>query len=84
MDLNQQFEEAVVKAKQLPNQSNENLLLIYSLYKQATEGDISEDRPSNPFDFVGNAKYNAWEKHKGMSKDEAKKQYIDLIDNLGK
>jgi diazepam-binding inhibitor (GABA receptor modulator, acyl-CoA-binding protein) len=84
MDLNNAFEEAVVKAKQLPNQSNENLLKIYSLYKQATEGDVAGDRPSNPFDFVGNAKYNAWEQLKGLSKDDAKKQYIDLIAELGK
>jgi diazepam-binding inhibitor (GABA receptor modulating acyl-CoA-binding protein) len=83
MDLNQEFQEAVVKSKQLPNQSNENLLKIYSLYKQATEGDVNIDKPSNPFDMVGNAKYNAWDKLKGISKEEAMKQYVDLVKSLG-
>jgi len=34
------------------------------------------------FDFVGAAKYDAWEKQKGLSKDEAKQHYIDLVNKL--
>jgi acyl-CoA-binding protein len=84
MVLDQEFDEALKQAKELPAQSNENLLKIYSLYKQATEGDVSGDPPTNPFDIVGNAKYKAWSSLKGISTEEAKKQYVDLIKELSK
>lgn len=79
MDLQQEFQTAVVNSKQLPDQSNENLLKLYSLYKQATEGDVNIDKPDNFFDFKGIAKYNAWEELKGMSREEAMQKYIDLV-----
>ncbi|GIW21367.1 MAG: acyl-CoA-binding protein [Candidatus Sericytochromatia bacterium] len=81
MNLQEQFEDAVKRAKNLPNQSNNTLLEIYSLYKQATEGDVKGERPSM-FDFKGVAKYDAWLSKKGMSKEEAMQKYIDLISKL--
>ncbi len=81
MDLKDQFEAAIEKAKGLSNQSNESLLELYSLYKQATVGDVEGDRPSG-FDFRGAAKYGAWEKRRGMSSDDAMQAYIDLVDQL--
>ena len=60
---------------------NTTLLSLYSLYKQATEGDAG-DAPSNPFDFVAKAKHNAWEGQKGKSKDAAMQEYIDLVEKL--
>ncbi len=83
MDLKTQFEEASVKSKSLPEQSNENLLKLYSLFKQATEGDVNIEKPTNMFDFRGIAKYNAWEELKGISKDEAMQKYVDLVKQLG-
>jgi diazepam-binding inhibitor (GABA receptor modulator, acyl-CoA-binding protein) len=83
MDLTQEFQEAALRSKQLPNQSNDNLLKLYSLYKQATEGDINIEKPANPFDMIGNAKFNAWDKLKGIGKEDAMKQYIDLVKSLG-
>ncbi|HNJ59403.1 MAG TPA: acyl-CoA-binding protein, partial [Chitinophagaceae bacterium] len=50
--------------------------------KQATEGDNKEDAPSNPFDFVAKFKHEAWTKLKGLSKETAMQQYIDLVNNL--
>lgn len=82
MTLQQEFESAVVRSKQLPKQSNDNLLKLYSLYKQATEGDVSSEKPSNPFDMVGNAKYAAWERLKGKSKEEAMTEYIQTVNEL--
>ena len=81
MDLQQQFETSIEKAKELPNQSNETLLELYSLYKQATAGDVEGDRPGG-FDFRGAAKYDAWEKRRGMSTDEAMQAYVELVDRL--
>lgn len=84
MDLIKTFEEAVLASKSLPAQSNENLLKLYSLYKQATEGDVNIDKPSNFFDIAGIAKFNAWEALKGNTRESAMQQYIDLVASLGK
>lgn len=82
MSLTTQFEEAVKNVNTLSERpSNEDLLKIYGLYKQATEGDNNTERPGG-FDFKAAAKYNAWENLKGTSKEEAMQQYIDLIDRL--
>ncbi|WP_300597304.1 acyl-CoA-binding protein [Niabella sp.] len=83
MDLIQQFEAAVADSKTLTEKpSNEILLQLYSLYKQATEGDIHTEAPSNPFDFVAKAKYNAWEEQKGKSKETAMQEYIAAVSKL--
>ncbi len=76
------FESAVERAKQLPKQPNEVLLDLYSLYKQATDGDVAID-PPGMFDFVGRAKYDAWKSRQGMSRDEAARAYVELVDRLG-
>jgi len=81
-DLTAQFEAAAAASKQLPKRpDNDTLLKLYALYKQGSAGDVSGDRPGG-FDFVGAAKYDAWAKVKGLSKDEAMKQYIALVDTL--
>ena len=81
MDLKAQFEAAISKAKGLPEQSNETLLELYGLFKQATVGDVQGDRPGG-FDFRGAAKFDAWEKRRGMTADEAMQAYVDLVDRL--
>ena len=76
------FDKAVTESKQLPEKpDNMTLLQIYSLYKQATEGDVEGKRPGFT-DMVGRAKYDAWAGVKGKSKDEAMQEYIDLIESL--
>lgn len=81
--VSQLFEQAVADSKTLSDRpSNDTLLQLYALYKQSTEGDINTDPPSNPFDFVSKAKYEAWDKMKGKSKEEAMKEYIQLVNKL--
>jgi len=83
MDIKNLFEQADVNSKTLSEKpDNETLLQLYSLYKQATEGDVSGGAPSNPFDFVAKAKYNAWESLKGLASENAMQQYIDLVTKL--
>lgn len=83
MDLKQQFETAAEESKGLSERpSNDTLLLLYSLYKQSTEGDVNVDPPSNPFDFVSKAKYEAWLGLKGKSKETAMQEYVDLVNKL--
>lgn len=84
MELEQLFEQAVTNSKSLSEKpSNEILLQLYALYKQATEGDVTEDKaPSNPFDFVNKAKYSAWSELKNKSKEDAMKEYVSLVEKL--
>jgi len=83
MDLKEQFEKAVTDSKSLSEKpANEVLLQLYSLYKQSTEGDVSGEAPSNPFDFVNKAKYDAWLSLKGKPSAEAMQQYVDLVNKL--
>lgn len=81
-DLEQRFIEAAEQAQNLPERpDNDTLLKLYALYKQGSEGDVSGEKPGF-FDFVGVAKYEAWEKLAGMPRDEAMQKYIDLVDSL--
>jgi len=83
-DLKAKFEAAAAAAKQTKRRpDNATLLKLYSCYKQATEGDAKGERPGG-FDFVGGAKHDAWSKLKGMSKDEAMQNYINLVERLNR
>lgn len=83
MELTTLFEQAVSNSKILAQKpDNDTLLKLYSLFKQATEGDNTESGPSNTFDFVAKFKHDAWAKLKGISKEEAMQQYINLVTEL--
>ncbi len=83
-DLKTQFEQAAADAQKLSKRpSNDTMLELYGLYKQATVGDATGSRPGM-FDMVGRAKYDAWAKLKKTSKDDAMKQYIALVSSLAK
>ncbi|MFM8806897.1 MAG: acyl-CoA-binding protein [Sphingomonadales bacterium] len=85
MELKEQFEQAVAKSKELTERpSNETLLQLYSLYKQATEGDNVQAPPSNPFDFVARAKHDAWAALRGKPADDCMQEYISVIEILQK
>jgi len=77
------FMSAVEAVQQLGSRpDNDTLLELYAFYKQGTVGDVTGDKPGM-FDFVGLSKYEAWERLRGMPKDEARRQYIDLVVSLG-
>jgi len=81
-DLKTQFEDAakaVMNLKQRPD--NDVLLKLYALYKQGSEGDVNGPKPGF-FDFVGSAKYEAWEKLKGTKTEDAMKKYVALVKSM--
>ncbi|MBS1966592.1 MAG: acyl-CoA-binding protein [Chloroflexi bacterium SZAS-1] len=81
-DLKAQFEAAATAIQNLPKRPDNNTLLqIYALYKQATTGDATGKRPGM-FDMVGQAKYDAWAKLKGTTREQAMNQYIALAERL--
>ncbi len=82
MSLKDEFQAAVDGAQQITSRpSNEDLLALYSLFKQATVGDATGKRPG-VFDLKGRAKFDAWAARKGTSADDAMTSYIALVTRL--
>ncbi len=81
-DLKQQFEKAAKDILSLTDRpDNDTMLRLYGLYKQGSEGDVKGTKPGF-FDFVGTAKYEAWEKMKGTAPEQAMQKYVDLVKKL--
>lgn len=82
MSLEDDFQAAQVRVKQLAQTPPpDKLLELYSLYKQATEGDVKGARPGM-LDFKGRAKYDAWAARKGTDKEPAMRSYVELVERL--
>ena len=82
MRMQEQFAQAQLDCKDLPERpGNISLLKIYGLYKQATAGDATGERPGFT-DLVGRAKFDAWGGFQGVSKDDAMRKYIDFVEEL--
>ncbi|XP_076631361.1 acyl-CoA binding protein 1 [Colletes latitarsis] len=82
MSLDERFNKAAEEVKGLSSQPPDNDMLdLYSLYKQATVGDCNTQRPGM-FDFKGKAKWDAWDRRKGTSQNDAKEQYIEKVEEL--
>jgi acyl-CoA-binding protein len=82
MTTQEQFDDAQKRVKQLSKTpSNDALLELYGLYKQALTGDVEGKRPGM-FDLKGRAKYDAWASRKGMTRDKAMESYVQVVDRL--
>ncbi|XP_020617202.1 acyl-CoA-binding protein-like [Orbicella faveolata] len=82
--MSEAFHKAAEEVKKLPTKpSDEDMLEVYSLYKQVTVGDCNTDRPGM-LDFTGKAKWDAWNSKKGMTKEAAEEAYIKKVEELKK
>lgn len=78
------FQDAQERVKKLTKRpSNAELLDLYGLYKQATDGDVKGSRPGM-LDPKGRAKFDAWTSRKGLAGADAKARYVALVDELVK
>jgi len=80
--LERRFEQASKKVFDLLTRpSNADLLTLYALYKQATEGDVAGSKP-----YTGGmkemAKWDAWKKLEGRHRDEAMNEYVQKVEEL--
>jgi len=82
-DLDYKFNKYISKVKKLETVSNENKLYLYARYKQSIDGDNTRDKPSL-LNMVEMAKWKAWLELKGVSRDDAKKEYIKKVKELWK
>ena len=73
------FETAVEDVKALNRDpGNDAKLRLYALYKQATVGDVQGKRPGM-LDMLGRAKYDAWAKVSGTSREDAESEYVAYV-----
>jgi diazepam-binding inhibitor (GABA receptor modulating acyl-CoA-binding protein) len=81
-DLRNAFNTAIENSKNVNERpDNATLLKLYALYKQASIGDNTENKPSFS-DMVARAKWDAWITLKGVPAEVAMKDYINLVDTL--
>lgn len=76
-----EFENASKCALTLNELTNENKLKLYGLYKQALFGNINIEKP-NFWKRVDLAKWYAWNDNKNIDKEDAKRKYIELVDEF--
>jgi len=82
VSLESMFEAATATSKMLKKApDNDTLLALYSLYKQASVGDVSGERPG-ALDMINRAKFDAWTSRKGLGREEAMKAYVELVTKL--
>jgi acyl-CoA-binding protein len=78
-NLQARFEQAqkdIMTLNRRPD--NDDLLILYALYKQGSQGDVSTPRPGL-LNLVGRAKHDAWARLRGLKPTTAMQQYIDKV-----
>ncbi|CAJ0935520.1 unnamed protein product, partial [Mesorhabditis belari] len=83
MTLEEKFQAAVDIIQKLPKDgplstTNDDKLKFYSLFKQATVGDVNTERPAF-YQLIEKAKWDAWKSVEGISKEDAMQKYIDAV-----
>ncbi|KAH0833228.1 Acbp from Moniliophthora Perniciosa [Lanmaoa asiatica] len=83
LSVQEKFEKAVKHVQSLPKDGpyqpdQDTKLKYYAYYKQVTEGDVNIARPGM-LDFVGKAKWDAWNGVKGTAKEVAQAKYVELL-----
>lgn len=92
MSLQQNFDAAVQKVNALPGDTAARYMTeLYGLYKQATEGDVNmksgevdadgADQANGPAG-LSQAQWDSWDKYKGVSEDDAKRQYVAKVTEI--
>jgi len=81
LDLLSDFQQATRRARTLPSQPREIELELHGLYRQATLGDVSGSRPA-VFEVEGRARFDAWNRRRGMSRTDAMRAYVELVGKL--
>ena len=78
----EEFQAAAARVKTLKKApSNQELLQLYALFKQGSQGDVTGSRPG-AFKLKDRAKYDAWASIKGLPQADAKQKYVALVDDL--
>lgn len=81
-DVEIKFQKAAKDVRELTTKPTDaELLKLYALYKQALFGNNKTSQPSF-FQLKEKAKWNEWNKLQGMGRNNAKKSYIEFVEEL--
>jgi|LakMenEpi03Aug12_release.lakeMendotaPanAssembly.Ray.scaffolds.fasta_scaffold1365548_1 diazepam-binding inhibitor (GABA receptor modulating acyl-CoA-binding protein) len=79
--LEANFKQAAEDVKYLNKKpTNDDLLFLYGLFKQASFGDINIGCPL--INLKERAKWTAWNNNKGLDQNKAKNMYIEFVERL--
>lgn len=82
METEKKFSHAQEEVKNLAKRpSNDELLSLYSYFKQASQGDVDGSRPGM-LKVTERAKWDAWKKLEGMDRSHAMESYCNLVEKL--
>lgn len=82
MNLEKEFEKAQQDvASFLPEHDRLQMLKLYALFKQATQGDTNCRRPPMT-KMVKRVQWDAWQELAGTPKEQAMQEYIALVNQL--
>jgi len=82
MSVEEKFKQSEQIVKTLNKRpTNNELLKLYALFKQATVGDISGKRPSL-INVKERAKWDAWKAIEGTEKNSAMENYCNTVEKL--
>jgi len=82
MDLEEEFRQSASRIKSRDTMpSDEDLLILYGLYKQAAQGDCNTPQPWR-VQVEARARWDAWFKNCGMYRETAMKKYIEKVNEL--
>ena len=83
-EIDSEFQKCVRTVNNLKNHKlidYDNFIVIYGFYKQALFGDNNIKKPYW-FYFHSINKWNSWKENFGKTKNDAKKNYIDMVNIL--
>jgi acyl-CoA-binding protein len=82
LKLEQEFQHSVALIKtKYPLPSDSDLLILYGLYKQVTQGDCNTPQPWST-QVEARARWDAWYKNSGMYRHVAMEKYIEKVNEL--
>lgn len=81
-ELDKEFWQHVNDGNKMPPQTADTMLIAYGYFKQGTLGDNTNDRPTESSNVIETFKHDAWKRLEGMPKDEAKRKYINMIQEM--
>lgn len=79
-NLEDRFRKAVEIANKMKPLPQDEMLVFYAYYKQATKGDNFSFNAAISMDVRNAFKFNAWQQLRGITPQEAKEQYIELVE----
>mmetsp|Transcript_52435 Transcript_52435/g.103502 ORF Transcript_52435/g.103502 Transcript_52435/m.103502 type:complete len:90 (-) Transcript_52435:82-351(-) len=82
MSLEDKFKEATESVKTMTFSKTvptDRKLILYSLFKQANDGDVTGTQPSMIF-WEQRSKWDAWATQKGKDRETCMQEYIDELE----